>query len=314
MFRHTLLLLALPFAISSCGENDLAPTLTPADFDAVRCFEDLRFLVEDIGARRIDTKESAQTRAYIQEQLAGLGWEFRTDTFAATPPEGARRKGTVTGTNLLAYRPGTEEGSLWLCSHYDTFDRPKFVGANDAGSSTALLIELGRQLGGEGPRQGLGITLCWFDGEEPFYPIRWDDNTNSTFGSRHLSEKMKADGTLSSIKALVLMDMVGDKELGVLIESMSTGWIARIFEQTAQGLGYHQLLIGRKEVKDDHRTFLRKGVPGIDLIDFHFGPANRFWHTNKDDLSTCSVESLKKIGTLVMTALPSLEEQALKRK
>jgi len=307
-------LVALPLLLlNACGEDESIPKLTPATFQAQRAFEDLRYLVEEIGTRRIGTQGSEKTRAYIRQELEPLGWVFEEDSFVAVPPEGARRKGPITGTNLLAYWPGTQSGQIWLCSHYDTFDRPKFIGANDAGSSTAVLIELGRQIAQQGTRAGLGITLCWFDGEEPFYPLPWDDRTNSTFGSRHLAGKMKADGTLKSIRCLLLLDMVGDKELGFFIESMSSGWIARILENTATGLGYNQLIVGRKEIKDDHRTFIRKGVPGADLIDFHFGPANRNWHTDKDTLAACSAQSLGITGTLVMTALPELIKQAASR-
>ena len=308
------LLITFPFFLfTSCGEEDSIPTLTPAPFQSQRAFEDLRYLVEDIGTRRIGTQGSEKTRAYIRQELEPLGWVFEEDLFEAMPPEGARRKGPVTGTNLLAHWPGNQTEAVWLCSHYDTFDRPKFLGANDAGSSTAVLIEIGRQIAQQGTRTGLGITLCWFDGEEPFYPMPWDDRTNSTFGSRHLAEKMKADGSIKNIKCLLLLDMVGDKELGFFIESMSSGWISRILENTATGLGYDQLIVGRKEIKDDHRAFIRKGVPGADLIDFHFGPANRNWHTDKDTLAACSAKSLGITGSLVMTALPELSKQAASR-
>ena len=307
------------FLTSACGGQEVAEPLTPAPFEGERAFEDLKFLVEEIGTRRIGTSGSQKTRKYIRNQLEPLGWIFEEDTFEAVPPEGARRKGRVKGVNLIAHWPEKKQRSVWICSHYDTFDKPKFVGANDSGSSTAVLIEIGRQISAKklvSPEKGtsdLGITLCWFDGEEPFYPIPWDDQTNSTFGSRHLASKMQKNGTLKEIGCLLLLDMVGDKELGLYIESMSSGWIARIIENTATGLGYDQLIVGRKEIKDDHRPFIRKGVPGADLIDFHFGPANSHWHTDKDTLEACSKESLEITGTLVMTALPSLLEQTNNR-
>ena len=267
-----------------------------------------------MGPRRIDTPQSAKTRAFIRKELEPLGWVFEELSFPVTPPEGAQRKGELTGVNLIARREGTEAGELWLCSHYDTFDLPRFVGANDAGSSTAMLMEMARQLAGQGPRTGMTLVLCWFDGEEPFHPLRWDDKNNSTFGSRWLSEKMQKEGSLKNIRALILLDMVADRQLGVSIESMSSGWIRSIFEKTASALGHKQLFVDRREIKDDHLPFLRKGVPSADLIDFRFGPGNSWWHTREDTLDKCSAESLRILGETVLTALPLLEEAAAARR
>ncbi|MCH2112057.1 MAG: M28 family peptidase [Planctomycetes bacterium] len=301
----------LSLALPACLGETKEP-FTPATVDGGRAWKDLEHLVQ-MGPRRIDTPQSVETRAYIKAQLEPLGWVFEEDTFEATPPAESQRQGTVTGTNLLAHLKGTQPGNLWFASHYDTFDRPRFVGANDAGSSTALLIELGRQLACNEPREGYGITLCWFDGEEPFYPVRWDDHSNSTFGSRHLADKMEAEGTLKDIRALILLDMVGDRQLGLTIESMSSGWIRSAFERTASALGHKQLFVDRREIKDDHLPFIKKGVPAADLIDFRFGPGNSWWHTNEDTLDKCSQTSLQIVGDVVLSAVPVLERAAQAR-
>jgi hypothetical protein len=177
-----------------------------------------------------------------------------------------------------------------------------------------MLMEMARQWAGPKPREGMSLVLCWFDGEEPFHPLPWDDHNNSTFGSRWLSEKMQADGSLKEIRCLVLLDMVADRQLGVSIESMSSGWIRGIFEKTAAGLGHKQLFVDRREIKDDHLPFLRKGVPAADLIDFRFGPGNSWWHTREDTLDKCSAKSMKILGETVLTALPLLEEAARARR
>ncbi len=281
-------------------------TAGPIEFDAARAWADLEHFVE-LGPRRIGTPPLAESRAYIRKQLEGLGWEFEEFPFIARAPEGARRKGEIQGVNLIARRKGTEAREIWFASHYDTFDRPRFVGANDGASSSAVLIELGRQLGGTVPRSGPGLVLCWFDGEEPFYPVPWDDENNSTFGSRALAASMKEDGSIRRIGALILLDMVGDKDLGVSIESLSTSWLRRIFERSAQAIGQPQLFVDRREIKDDHRPFLHDGVPCADLIDFRYGPSNRWWHTAEDTLDKCGAESLGTIGRVVLAALPRIE-------
>jgi len=300
---------SIPACLFADGED---VEVAAAAFDGSRAWHDLESLVA-LGPRRIATPQSTATRAYIREQLEPLGWEFTELTFTALAPAGAKRQGEFIGTNLLARRAGTAAGELWLASHYDTFDRPRFIGANDAGSSTAVLIELGRQLAGSGPRTGMSVVLCWFDGEEPFYPEPWDDHNNSTFGSRWLAEQKHQDGSIRDIGALILLDMVGDKQLGISIESMSSGWIRSIFERTANGLDYKQLFVDRREIKDDHLPFMHKGVPTADLIDFRFGPGNSWWHTNEDTLEKCSQQSLQTIGTVVMSALPALEKAAIPR-
>jgi len=320
--RHGWLLLTLAAcqAAPSCGsgEPQTGAVIEPAsiEFDENRAWEDLTYLVETIGRRRIGTEGAQRTREYIRQQLAPLGWQFEEHIFEAQPPAGANRKGTVTGTNFIARWPGTEEKEVWITSHYDTFDRPKFVGANDAGSSTAVLIELGRQWAGQAgtPRTGPGIALVWFDGEEPFYPVRWDDETNSTFGSRALAAKLEEEGRKDEVVALVLLDMVGDAKLGLELEAESTDWMKRVFRSAASQLDYDRYIVGEKEIKDDHRPFLKVGIPAIDLIDFNFDSAsNRYWHTADDTLDKCSAESLGIVGRLVLTALDPLIEEARKR-
>lgn len=294
---------------AACGQS----TVAAPSFDGERAFRDLEHLVSKVGPRRIGTPESAATRTYIRAQLEPLGWQFEEDAFVATPPAGASRSGDIPGVNLLARRPGTEPGAIWIASHYDTYDMPGFVGANDAGSSTALLIELGRQLAGTEPRPGLGITLVWLDGEERFLPLPWDDKTNSTFGSRHLAERLKASGDIKQLEAFILLDMVGDKDLNLLRESQSSGWLKEVFERAAYSLGHKQLFGNAMEIKDDHMPFLRAGVPCIDLIDFSYGPGNKYWHTKDDTLDKVSAGSLGIVGTLVLAALPEVERLAKAR-
>lgn len=275
-----------------------------------RAFADLKYLCEEIGPRRIGTKGLEKTRDWMQEILGELeGWEVSMDKFIANPPEGARRKGPIDGVNVLARREGTKKGEIWIASHYDTFDKPGFVGANDAGSSTVVLLELARQLQGEGPRDGMTIVLCWFDGEELFPPLLWDNDTNSTFGSRDLAERMEKDKTIKNIKALVLLDMVGDAKLGLLKESGSDSRLKQLFETTAASLGDGGLFVGQQPINDDHLHFRKRQVPTIDLIDFNFGPNNSYWHTKEDTLDKVSANSLARVGRLVSAALPRIEKK-----
>ena len=306
-------LTALVLLLAACGEDGEDPKVTPVNVDGARAYADLVDLCTNYGDRRIGTIGSKGARDWIVSQLEPLGWQFEEDKFIAQPPEGARRKGPIEGCNLLARWPGTQPGEIWLASHYDTFDMPGFVGANDSGSSTTLLVEFGRQLAKETPRSGPSLVLCWFDGEERFPPIAWDNKTNSTFGSRHLATRLKEEGKIGNISAFILLDMVGDERLGLFVESTSTGWIEDVFRRTARGLGEHQLIVGNREINDDHIPFRNAGVPFINLIDFHFGPGHSWWHTREDTVSHCSAESLARTGQLVLSALGEIEKRAKPR-
>lgn len=315
-----LLPLLLAVTAASCGGTQAQGSNDQGDpKDAVwgadgkgqdRAYADLKYLCEEIGPRRIGTKGLEKTRDWMEGILGELkGWEVSFDKFIANPPEGARRKGPIEGVNVLARREGTKKGEIWIASHYDTFDKPGFVGANDAGSSTVVLLELARQLQGEGPRDGMTIVLCWFDGEELFPPVLWDNDTNSTFGSRSLAERMEKDKTIKNIKALVLLDMVGDAKLGLLKESGSDARLKQLFESTAASLGDGGLFVGQQPINDDHLHFRRRNIPAIDLIDFKFGPNNSYWHTKEDTLDKVSANSLARIGRLVTAALPLIEKE-----
>lgn len=295
---------------AACGETPAgpAPIGDPPAFDQARAFADLQHLVEVIGARRIGTPGAEKTRAYLRAQLEPHGWQVSESAFTATPPEGAQRKGPVQGANLLARRAGTTPGEIWLASHYDTYDKPGFVGANDGGSSTALLLELGRQLGGKGPREGMTLVLAFFDGEEKFPPLAWDDDTNSTFGSRHEAGLLKDAGKQDQVRAFLLFDLVGDKDLGLLFESSTDSRLRRIYENTAHALGDKRLFVGSQEIKDDHIHFRRLGIPVSNLIDFRYGPNNAHWHEVSDTLENVSAESLGRVGRLALAALPEIEK------
>lgn len=300
---------------SQAGQDGALATSDSAPaFDEERAFEDLRHLCEEIGARRIGTKGAEKTQAWLMETVGELeGWTVELDPFVATPPSTARRKGEIQGANVIARRQGTEPGEIWIGSHYDTFDLPGFVGANDSGSSTVILMELARQLAGKEKREGQSIVLIWFDGEERFPPPVWDDYTNSTFGSRDLAERMEEDKTLHRISALVLLDMVGDAQLGVLKESSSHPKLKAIMERTAVALGDTKLFVGSRDIKDDHIHFRARRVPSINLIDFNYGPGNSYWHTKDDNLEHVSADSLGRIGRLVLAALPAIEAEFKER-
>ena len=209
--------------------------------------------------------------------------------------------------NLVATLPGQRPERILLASHFDTkpINEFRFVGANDGGSSTAALLELARVLKG---RQKPPFTLefVFFDGEEAFGEWR---EPNHTYGSRQYVTSARTAGTLSSVRALILLDMVGDRALNLRRDTNSTPWLTEIVWSTARKLGHARHFLDEPlPVEDDHIHFMKAGIPSVDLIDLDYPD----WHTAGDTLDKVSAGSLQVVGDVVLAALPEIETRLLK--
>jgi glutaminyl-peptide cyclotransferase len=281
-----------------------APALTAtgdaSGFDSSRAFEHIRQLVA-IGPRPPGSAGIQQARTYIMGQLTGLGLAPIEQTFEADTP-----LGPIKMANVIVRIPGARTERLLIAGHYDTklFRQFRFVGANDGGSSTAMLLELARVL--KERKNPLTIELVFFDGEEAL--VDWT-GTDHTYGSRHYVDAAKQGGTFSSILAMVLVDMVGDRQLTIRRESYSTRWLTNLVWATAKGLGRDDIFLDEElPVEDDHRVFLDAGVPSLDIIDMTF-PAH---HKPEDNLDAVSARSLQIVGDVVLAALPKIEARLSK--
>jgi Zn-dependent M28 family amino/carboxypeptidase len=267
----------------------------PVRFDGTLALGHIERLVE-IGPRPAGSPAGERTRQYIVEALRKTGVQPRVLPFEASTPHGRLRM-----ANVIGILPGRRPDVIMLGGHYDTkwFRDLHFVGANDAGSSTALLLELGRVLARR-PRE-FTYWLAFFDGEEA--REHWTA-TDSLYGSRHLAADLKRSGTLP--RALVLVDMIGDRKLGIRREGASTPWVTDLIWAAARRLRHDAHFLGETLlVEDDHVPFLRAGVPAALLIDFDYPP----WHTADDTLDKVSAESLRIVGEVVLEALPSIESR-----
>jgi len=251
------------------------------------------------GPRPSGSEANRRLQAYIESQLKMLRCQISFDSFTAKTPIGP-----VPMRNIIARFPGTSDRALVVTSHFDT--KPiagmPFIGANDGGSSTGFLLELARVINSSPHADD--IILVWFDGEEAFG--EWSD-TNGVYGSRHLADKWAADGTIARVRALINVDMIGDKDLGIIDEENSTPSLRRLFWRTATEMGYGQYFLESGfGTEDDHAPFLNKHVPAIDLIDFDYGPDNAYWHTEKDTMDKLSAHSLEVVGNVVLAVLRKL--------
>ncbi len=282
------------------------PKLLPREGMAFRmdaAFEHVVALVSD-GARTTGSPALHRARSYIIDELDSCGVQVDLDFFDANYPRGTRP-----GINIIATLPGARPEVLVIGAHYDTKDMPDFVGANDGATAPALLIELAYQLS----LRSLPMTvkLVFFDAEEA--EVGWDPPRDGLLGSTHLAELWRKTGELENVRALVLVDLIGDRDLNLKTELNSTGWLRRFFEQRADEMGYLGLFSdGETRVDDDHIPFLKRGVAAVDLIDFNYGPENRYWHSVEDNLTNVCKESVGIIGDLVLESIDPLAEKLLR--
>ena len=254
-----------------------------------------------IGPRPVGSRGHAKLEQYIKAKLKGE--EVEEDKFTAKTPVGSFEM-----NNIIGKFPGKKNGIIVIAGHYDTPHPlpPTFVGANDGGSSTALLLALADRLRGK-TRDGYSVWLLWTDGEEAF--VTWT-NTDSVYGSRHQSQKWQQDGTAERIKAFILVDMIGDADLDIQKETQSTPWLSDLVYQAATNLGYQSHFYKiRADIADDHLPFLKVGVPSVDLIDLDYGYNNVFWHTPQDTPDKLSSESLAITGDVVLETIYLLDNR-----
>ena len=269
------------------------------NFSGEKAFAHVQHLV-DLGPRPAGSEALEKSRLYIIEQLKSDGWTVARSEFSDQTP-----RGKMTFVNLIA-RFGTNEkkeaARFLLCSHYDTktFDTIRFVGANDGGSSTGLLIEMARVLA-LSPALAAKIELLFFDGEEAFENFT---ATDGLYGSRHFAQELRDSGKAKSVRGGILFDMIGDKSLDVTLPSDSPTDLTRNIFAAADALGQraHFTYLDRG-MTDDHTPLHEIGIPVIDLIDFDFPP----WHTAEDTLDKISAESLEIVGRVALYDLVQFE-------
>jgi glutaminyl-peptide cyclotransferase len=212
-------------------------------------------------------------------------------------------------TNYIVRFPGKKDGVIVLASHYETnypLRNINYIGANDGGSSTGLLIEMANHLRGR-TLDGYSVWLVFLDGEEAFK--QWSDS-DSTYGSRHLAAKWQNDGTLKRIKAFIVLDMIGDKDLNIQRDSNSTGWLLDLIQRAAAKYGdQSHFFEDRTSDFDDHIPFVRRGVPSADVIDLEYGYQNSFWHTAQDTMDKLSTKSLSIVGNTMLETIRLLNQR-----
>ncbi len=288
--------------VSGCAQESTIINPRPLDPDALdpeRAFREVELLLS-IPNRDSGTPGAEEAARHIRARIAEMGVAVEIDTFTDLTPIGE-----IPFHNVVAEIPGGGDGLVLIGSHFDT--KPGmgegFQGANDSGSSTGLLIEMARVLK-KSPALNFDVQLLFTDGEECM--VRYEPN-DGLHGSRHHVRRLQESGRLEDLQAVIILDMVGDKNLSITFPRNCTPeLISKAFE-AASILGlrdYFGLYPGA--ILDDHVPFLEAGVPAINFIDFYFGSApglNDYWHTEKDTIDKISSESLGITGRVVLELL-----------
>ncbi len=274
---------------------DALPPEKTGGFEGKAAFDHVAKMVS-FGPRPTGSQAIAQTQEYILSQLQSYGCTVETDAFTATTPVGP-----VAMKNILVKIPGERQGVILLGTHYDTLKMDNFVGADDAGSSTGLMLELARLLC---PKHGrYAVWIAFFDGEEAVQ--QWSD-TDSRYGSKQMAAKLAISGDLKKVRAFLLADIVGGKNARIPREADSTKELSQLVYQTAKRLGYGTLFVDEdKGAADDHDSFLSRNVPSVDVIGDFIN--NGYWHTPQDNMEQISAKTLGEVGHVFLETIRTLQ-------
>jgi Zn-dependent M28 family amino/carboxypeptidase len=281
------------------GDFDPKPDTPPAlKISGQRAYQNLKDFVA-LGPRFLGSSGHAKAEQFILSHLDGA--QIEQDKFNAQTAAGP-----FAMNNIVAKFPGKKNGVIVLAGHYDTnypLRNTSFIGANDGGSNVGLMLEIASQLRTH-PPEGYSIWLVFTDGEEA--TVEWTD-ADSVYGSKHLAKKWSEDGTAAKIKAFLLLDMIGDKDLDLDQDANSTPWLLDVVYRASQRVGQQShFFVRNTSIQDDHLPFRAVGIPVADLIDLNYGFDNLYHHTTQDTPDKCSAASLQIVGDVVMETIRAL--------
>src|SRR5467141_4610849 len=289
----------LPISAAASAPPQTADEAPPPEktggFDGKRAFAQVVKQV-GFGPRPSGSQALVHLQDYLQTELKSYGCNVETDSFGADTPVGR-----LPMKNILVKIPGENPGVILLGTHYDTLLKDNFVGADDGGSSTAVMLELARLLCSQHGNYDVWIALL--DGEVAMK--QWSA-TDSRYGSRQMAARFAASGDIKKIKAFLLADIVGGRKAQFLRESSSTPALIDLVWNTSAKLGYSPLFLNdTTSAQDDHDSFLKRGIPAVDVIGDFMN--NGYWHTPQDSLDKISTKTLAIVGHVFLESVKQLQ-------
>jgi glutaminyl-peptide cyclotransferase len=272
-------------------------------FDGKRAYEQV---VKQLsyGPRPAGSPALAKLQEYLESELKSYGCAVETDAFSADTPAGR-----LPMKNILAKIPGQKPGIILLGTHYDTKRLENFVGADDAGSSTGVMLEIARLLCAQQQPGKYAVWIAFFDGEEAVNPA-WV-NPDNRYGSRQMAAKFAVDGDLPKIKAFILADIVGGRNPHFKRDGESTKWLKDMVWSVAERLGYGNVFV--KEPTDfggdDHYSFTARHVPSVDIMDLDTQNDVPYWHTPQDTIDKISPRTLAIVGHTILESVKELQKK-----
>jgi glutaminyl-peptide cyclotransferase len=296
-----------PFMSAVAGNAPPPPDTAPAPettggFDGKRAYEQVAKQVS-FGPRPAGSEPLAKLQDYLITELKSYGCDVGTDSFSADTPAGR-----LPMKNILVKIPGQTPGIILLGTHYDTKRLDNFVGADDAGSSTGVMLEVARLLCSQNQRGKYAVWIAFFDGEEAVNK-EWVDPDNR-YGSRQMAAQLANSGDLPKIKAFILVDLVGGKNPHFLRDGESTKWLKDFVWNVAGKLGYGDIFESASTNfgGDDHYSFTARHVPSVDIMDLDFNDVP-YWHTPQDTLDKISPKTLAIVGHTVLESVKELQKK-----
>jgi glutaminyl-peptide cyclotransferase len=282
--------------------DEAPPSDKTGGFDGKRAFDHVAKQV-GFGPRPAGSPALAQTQEYLLAELKSYGCTTEIDAFNSDTPAGK-----IAMKNILVKIPGDKPNVILLGTHYDTKRLENFVGADDAGSSTGVMLELARLLCSQHGRNA--VWIAFFDGEEAVRE-QWEDPDNC-YGSREMAARFANNGDLTKIKAFLLADLVGTRTPHFKREENSTKWLVDVVWGTAKKLGYGNVFLDQASpIEDDHLSFTKRHVPSVDVIDLDNGPNGdvSYWHTPQDSLDKISPKTLAIVGHVFLESVKQLQSR-----
>ncbi len=293
---------ATPSQIVTSPADAAPPAAQTGGFDGAKAYDQVAKLVA-FGPHPPASDGIHAVQNYIHSQLEGFGCAVDEDDFNAQTD-----LGTMAMKNIVAKIPGTGQGIILLLTHYDTKRVDNFVGAEDAGSSTGLMLEMARVLCARA-RQTNSVWIAFLDGEETQAHFDWL-TSDSVYGSRELAARLALSGDAKRVRAAILADMIGQYNLQINRESDSTKWLTDLIWRTAASLGYQDIFVSKEgQIDDDHQPFLKRGIPAVDVIDLQGYIDLGYWHTAQDTLDKISPRNLAIVGHVILETVNQLQKR-----